>query len=642
MSERAPSAAVEILQVMVVDDEPDMRRAVERTLNGFVHRDEETGYCVGCQVVHAESAERAWELAVTVKPDIMLLDHGLPGMTGIELLERIANQALDILVIVITGYPTLANAVRATKLGAFDFLAKPFTPEELQSVVRKSAEHIALQRQIRRITQERRSVRYEFLTSLAHQLEEPLSEVEDHLQAIRDPHRSAGDTGRQAAAERSLDRLDGMRKLIHDLLELTRIESGKRKRHLAQVDVAAIARKAAETISALAQPVGVSVDVHAPSSLDMLADADEIEIIINKLLSNAVTYNRPNGTVEISCERRDDAIVITVRDTGIGMSSEETGLLFREFSRVRNPRTIDIPGSGLGLSAVKRLAELYDGSVGVHSEPGVGSAFTVTLVDRKTFVDNEFYDREAPSWWSDTENPLLMMRYMMNPVRFAYVIRRLVERSYEFRGRRALDIGCGGGFLTEEIARLGFDVTGIDPSAPSLVTARSHARALSLHIDYQEGVGEALLFPDNHFDLVFCVDVLEHVTDYRKVLAEISRVLAPGGLFFFETVNRTILSYIVVDFFMQRFPLTRMVPRGIHNWRYFIRPGELRSALTACGLSVQDVTGVRPGLGFLTRLPRLRARGSGGLRVRELCSIVRCRESALKSLCYVGYARKGG
>lgn len=631
---------MEILQVMVVDDEPDMRDAVERTLSGFVHRDEETGYSVGFHVMHAGSAERAWELAVTVKPDIMLLDHGLPGMTGIELLEKIAKEALDILVIVITGYGTLANAVQATRLGAFDFLTKPFTPEELQSVVRKSVEHIALQRQISRIAEERRSIRYEFLTSLVEQLKDPMSAVEESLQAIRDPERGADPAERQAATEQSLARLEGMRKLIYDLLDLTRIESGKRKRRLAQVDVAAIARRAAEAVSEAAVPAGITVFVHAPSSLEMLADADEVGIIINKLLSNAVTFNRRDGTVELFCDRRDEAVVITVRDTGIGMTAQETELLFREFSRIRNPKTIDIAGSGLGLSAVKRLAELYDGSVGVESEPGVGSTFTVTLLDRKTFVDNEFYDREAPGWWSDTENPLLMMRYMMNPVRFAYVIRRLVERSYEFRGRRALDIGCGGGFLTEEIARFGFEVTGVDPSAPSLVTARSHARALNLRIDYQEGVGEALLFPDNHFDLVFCVDVLEHVSDYRLVIAEISRVLAPGGFFFFETVNRTIVSYLIVDFFMQRFPLTRMVPRGIHNWKYFIRPAELRRALQANGMYVEDITGVRPGVGFLSRLPRLRALRNDGLSVRELCSIVRCRESAVKSLCYVGYARK--
>ncbi len=633
-------ATREILQVMVVDDEPDMREAVDRALSNFVHRDEEAGYSVGFNVMQAGSAERAWDLAVTVKPDIMLLDHGLPGMSGIELLEKIGKEALDILVIVITGYGTLANAVEATRLGAFDFLTKPFAPAELQSVVRKSVEHIAVQRQIRRIAEERRSIRYEFLTSLVDQLKEPISAVEESLRAIRESEKGADSAERQMATEQSLARLDGMRKLIYDLLDLTRIEAGKRKRHLVQVDVAAIARKAAEAISDLAVSTGIAVEVHAPSSLEMLADADEVEIIINKLLSNAITFNRPDGTVAISCDRRDEAVVITVRDTGIGMTAEETDLLFREFSRIRNAKTIDIPGSGLGLSAVKRLAELYDGSVEVQSEPEVGSTFTVTLPDRKTFVDNEFYDREAPGWWSDTENPLLMMRYMMNPVRFAYVIRRLVERSYEFRGRRALDIGCGGGFLTEEIARFGIEATGIDPSAPSLVTARSHARALNLHIDYQEGVGEALLFPDNHFDLVFCVDVLEHVSDYRKVIAEISRVLAPGGFFFFETVNRTILSYLVVDFFMQRFLLTRMVPRGIHNWRYFIRPGEFRRTLEANGMSVEDMTGVRPGVGFLSRLPRLRALGRDGLSVRELCSIVRCRESAMKSLCYVGYARK--
>ncbi len=634
------STALETLQVMVVDDEPGMRLAVERTLADFVHHEQETGTSVGFQVIHAESAERAHELLVTAKPDIMLLDHGLPGMSGIDLLEAIREEELEILVVVITAYGTLENAVRATKLGAFDFLAKPFTPGELRSAVCKTVDHIALQRQSRRIAEERRKIRFEFLTVLVHELKAPLAAVEGYLRLLQDDEQSADPDGRRRMVERSLTRLEGMRKLIYDLLDLTRIESGQKKRRLAQVDVAGIARKAIETVTPAGRVVGLVVNLHAPSSLEMLADAEEVEIIINNLLSNAVKYNRPGGKVDIRCERRDDEVVISVTDTGIGMTGEEIARLFGEFSRIRNAKTADIPGSGLGLSIVKRLADLYDGSVEVESEPDVGTTFTVTLVDKKTFVDNEFYDREAPSWWSDTDCPLLIIRYMMNPVRLAYVIRRLVERAYDYRGRRVLDIGCGGGFLTEEVARFGFDTTGVDPSAPSLVTARSHARAMNLHIDYQEGVGEALLFPDNHFHIVFCLDVLEHVSDFRKIVAEVSRVLVPGGFFFFETVNRTLLSYLVVDFFMQRFPLTRMTPRGIHNWKYFIRPGELRRALRNVNMTVEDVTGILPSYGLLYHLPRLRTMAKDRLNLRELCTIVRCHESGIKSLCYVGYARK--
>ncbi len=259
---------------------------------------------------------------------------------------------------------------------------------------------------------------------------------------------------------------------------------------------------------------------------------------------------------------------------------------------------------------------------------------------KKTFVDNEFYDRDAAYWWSDTESPLAIIRYMMNPIRFAFVIRHLVELTYNYRGRKVLDIGCGGGFLTEEIAKFGLDTTGIDPSVPSLRTAREHARALNLDITYHEGVGESLEFPDNHFDMVFCLDVLEHVQDYRKVVAEIERVLVPGGFFFFETVNRTLVSYLVVIFFMQNFPPTRVMPSNIHSWRHFIKPRELRRAMESVGLRQESIKGVMPGWGFVRNLPQLPKIVADKIDFRDLCALFRCHESIFKSLCYLGYARK--
>lgn len=313
-----PTTAVETLQVMVVDDEPDMRLAIERSLADFGHHEKETGTTVGFQVIHADSAERAYELAVAAKPDIMLLDHALPGMSGIDLLEAIRESDLEILVVVITAYGSLESAVRATKLGAFDFLAKPFTPEELRSALSKSVDHVALQRQSRRIAAERRRIRFEFLTVLVHELKSPLSAVEGYLRILRDTDRTRDPDDQRRMVDRSLVRVEGMRKLIYDLLDLTRIESGQTKRNLVTVDVARVAAKAVETITPSAEAVGVTVDLRGPPSLEMLADAEEIEIILNNLLSNAVKYNRPGGTMEVVCERRDDTITISVADTGIG------------------------------------------------------------------------------------------------------------------------------------------------------------------------------------------------------------------------------------------------------------------------------------------------------------------------------------
>jgi 2-polyprenyl-6-hydroxyphenyl methylase / 3-demethylubiquinone-9 3-methyltransferase len=107
-------------------------------------------------------------------------------------------------------------------------------------------------------------------------------------------------------------------------------------------------------------------------------------------------------------------------------------------------------------------------------------------------------------------------------------------------------------------------------------------------------------------------------------------------------VNRTALSYFIVIFMMQVFPLTRMIPKDIHNWKYFIKPGELQQSLKSADLQVQDITGILPGLGMLQHFPQLRSMAKKRLSVRELCAIFRCHESSIRSLCYVGYARKKG
>ncbi len=123
----------------------------------------------------------------------------------------------------------------------------------------------------------------------------------------------------------------------------------------------------------------IAVRIHADGEVQATADADEIEMLLNNLLSNAIKYNRDGGSVNIGLARHGAQATITVADTGIGMSPEEVGRIFDEFARIKNEQTHNIPGSGLGLSIVKKLVQLYDGEVKVESQPQAGTAFTVIL-----------------------------------------------------------------------------------------------------------------------------------------------------------------------------------------------------------------------------------------------------------------------
>jgi 2-polyprenyl-6-hydroxyphenyl methylase/3-demethylubiquinone-9 3-methyltransferase len=207
-------------------------------------------------------------------------------------------------------------------------------------------------------------------------------------------------------------------------------------------------------------------------------------------------------------------------------------------------------------------------------------------------IDNTLYDRAGDLWWNDDE-PLAMLRYL-NPARFGYFRRVLDELGIDSRGKRVLDVGCGGGLLAEEFARLGCRVTGIDPSAPSLETARAHAERSHLAIHYLLGRGEDLPCADASYDFVCCCDVLEHVDDPDRVIGEIARVLSPDGILLFDTINRTWLSNVLMIKLLQDWRLTRLAPPNLHDWSMFIRPRELRAMFTRHGLQSGEMIGLSP------------------------------------------------
>ena len=369
---------METLRILVVDDEPGMRLGVQRALRDWKLSIPEAEGEIALDVSQASTGTEAMQRLREAPPDVLLLDHMLPGLSGLDVLTQL-GRGTEVLTIMITAYASLETAITATKRGAFDFLAKPFTPGELRSAIQKAARHLLLQRQARKLADERRSVRFQFLSVLAHELKAPLAAIEGYLHILLD--RSAGEdpAAYDGMLERCLFRAEGMRKLILDLLDLTRIESGTKKRELAEVDFREVARRAAETVAPEAAKRNVAVTLRCEGDLKLQADRGELEIILNNLLSNAVKYNRTGGKVELAASADERMLRVEVADTGIGMTPEEAGRLFQDFVRIKNEKTRNVIGSGLGLSIVKKLASLYGGEVSVKCEPDAGSTFRVTL-----------------------------------------------------------------------------------------------------------------------------------------------------------------------------------------------------------------------------------------------------------------------
>lgn len=364
--------------VWVVDDEQGMALGITRTLKDYtVLLDDAES--MGFEIEAFESGEAFFVKLEQARPDILLLDNKLPGVQGIEILEELSNRNLPILTIMITAYATFDKAVLATKLGAYDFLAKPFTPDELRYAVRKACKTLVLTEKARKLEEEKRKVRFEFISVLAHELKSPINAIEGYADIM---------TGRQAGAaleaydpmfQRIKVRTVAMRKLIVDLLDLTRIESGGHARVLESLDIGRLAAGVMENCRESATQKKVDLNTELPEGHWYRADRVEMEMLLNNFITNGIKYNRENGVLNVAVQSDERSLTLTFTDTGIGMTEEEQAQLFKEFSRIKNKKTRGIEGSGLGLSIIHKIVSLYHGDIHVQSQSDVGSTFQVVL-----------------------------------------------------------------------------------------------------------------------------------------------------------------------------------------------------------------------------------------------------------------------
>ncbi len=369
---------METLTILVVDDEPGIRSGVKRILAGhcvsFPFMDDDYIF----EIREAASGEEALAILENSPPEILLLDNKLPGMDGMEVLEIIRQKKMDLMVAMITSYASLEIAARATDDGAWDFIPKPFTPAELKSSIDLITKQYFLKKITRTMKEEGKKIRYQFLSVLSHELKSPLNALEGYLQMIKDRELGVDLQDYDEVLDRSLQRLEGMRSLILDLLDFTKIRLERKDEKIEQINLRERAELALSTIRPLAIQRNVAV-TFAGEDVYYNADPSDLDIMFNNLLSNAVKYNREGGKVELRIQRKRQEAEIVVKDTGIGMSKEEVSQLFKEFVRIKNSRTRGIDGSGLGLSIVSKIAELYGGHIHVKSVAEKGSEFSVIL-----------------------------------------------------------------------------------------------------------------------------------------------------------------------------------------------------------------------------------------------------------------------
>ncbi len=218
----------------------------------------------------------------------------------------------------------------------------------------------------------------------------------------------------------------------------------------------------------------------------------------------------------------------------------------------------------------------------------------------------------ASTWWNE-RGPMAPL-HKLNPTRLAWIKSEIAGRfgrdgksASALDGLRILDIGCGGGLLSEPLARMGATVVGIDPTADIIAAARHHAEAMGVKVDYRETTAETLAAAGETFDAVMALEVVEHVTDVDAFVATAGALVRPGGLMIASTINRTLRAFLLAIVGAEY--VLRWLPRGTHSYDKLVTPEELRAAFLAAGLFPSTETGVM----YLPVLDEFRLTGDLGV-----------------------------
>jgi len=480
-------------RILVVDDELGVREGCRKILASE-----------GYEVITAGDGKAGLEQFGERGPfDVLLVDLQMPRMSGLELMQEIRARDPDIVPIIITAHATLDTAVEGTRQGAYSYIPKPFTPDELLLAIKNGLEKRALSLEARRLRDERErrllevasersrsntilaamtdgvlvinleklvvlrnnaaarilpdcagralpfplqeiesadvreivhvvidspggfmilsrqiplgastymvnvspiiepggetsgavavfsdvtelakldTAKSMFVSLVAHEVKSPLAATEGWLNLVLSGMLKSDPVEERRMLERAQLRVKTLRALVSELISLSAIQTGKFSLTRAPIEVSEAVGRAVETGRESAASRGIRVELQDDGGgARVLADREALVMIFSNLVENAVKYSRDGGEVRVRISRDGMYVGVSVRDRGIGISPEDCGKIFDEFYRARTEETAAIPGTGLGLSLVRRLAELHQGTVGVSSELGVGSEFTVRL-----------------------------------------------------------------------------------------------------------------------------------------------------------------------------------------------------------------------------------------------------------------------
>ena len=315
---------------------------------------------------------RAWA------PDLVFVDLKMPGMAGMEVLDEVRALDPTIVCIVFTGFATIATAVEAMQRGAYDFLPKPFTPDEFRWMVRRGLEWRRLQVETAALRRERESLRENFAAIVSHELRSPLGAIQQNLFLLIPDLAPVISEDQKRRLERMSTRIGELLGLTNRWLRGFSVDVSGLKESFRVVAIGEPIAKAVESAQTEAVRKEVDIETAVDPSAAVLGDEGALTEAVLNLISNAVKYSRPGGRVKVTAVRELEKVVVSIEDTGVGIPEADMGRIFDGFYRGKAAES-GTSGAGIGLAVTKRIVDVHGGSVTAESEPGRGSTFVITL-----------------------------------------------------------------------------------------------------------------------------------------------------------------------------------------------------------------------------------------------------------------------
>lgn len=357
-----------IPKILIIDDE-------EIVIDSCTHILANSGY----QIFTANNGTKGLETLEQENPDLVFVDLKMPGLSGIEVLEKIQEYDSTIVPIVITGFATVSSAVEAMKKGAYDFLPKPFTPDEMRLIAKRALDKRVLVLETIALRREKEMLREQFAAIVSHELKSPLGAVQQSMYGLTSDLSDRLSEEQKSKILRLQSRIGDLIKLVNTLLRAISIDISTIRDNFEPTSIFESISKAIESVQQHAVRKDINIETSVQEGIS-LVNGNEVtltEALVN-IIGNSVKYTQMGGNIKINAKENTDNIIIEIKDNGVGISTDDLPYIFDAFY-VGKTKLENEQRSGVGLAITKRIIEAHDGSIMVDSEQGKGSTFVIQL-----------------------------------------------------------------------------------------------------------------------------------------------------------------------------------------------------------------------------------------------------------------------